>query len=445
VFTRAATIGTSGTSNYAVVTGTGSLWAMTEDLTVGNSGISSLLLVTNGAGVFARSTVIGSAGGQTNRALIAGAGSLLSNQNDVVVGRDGSFNALSVTDGGTVLSRSSIVGSNSFIHSNLVLVTGGGSLWSNSSSLTLGLAGAFNSLLVSNGGTVHASNFVVGVNALSTNNLARVTDGSLIVTPLTGEGTIDLRRGELLFDGGLIDTHTLVVTNGAQSTFTFKSGTLTTRATTVTNGSTFFVGDGTGIAQLNLAGTTSNHFFGNGLTIRANAQATLSGGTLTSPTNVTIETGGTLLLAAHNRIAAGTPLHLAGGTFNLASYTQTAALGALTLSATSTLDFGAPGTGQILTFSSLASHTGGSLWHIQNWEGTPAGGGTDQIKFADLGASLTAGFLADVRFSGHPPGAALLGTGEIVPVPEPASVIAGLALGGLILAGEWRRRARQSA
>jgi hypothetical protein len=107
------------------------------------------------------------------------------------------------------------------------------------------------------------------------------------------------------------------------------------------------------------------------------------------------------------------------------------------LSADSTWDFGS-GSSQVITFSSLASYTPGSVFHVESWGGNPSGGGTDQLVFNSTGG-VTAGFLSDVWFGGYPQGAALLGSGEVVPVPEPASVVALAALAGMIL---WRERRR---
>jgi hypothetical protein len=209
--------------------------------------------------------------------------------------------------------------------------------------------------------------------------------------------------------------------------FQFQSGTLTTRNTEVDNSIAFEIGAGVQPAEVNFEGT-GPHSFANGLVIRSNAIARLNTtGTLGSPGGLAIQTGGTLLFQAAHQIAGGTPVALAGGTFDLAGQAQSAALGALTLSADSTLDFGIGGT-QTIEFASLASHTSGASLNILNWTGTLAGGGTDQLRFTG-GSGVTPGFLTEVQFNGYPQGAILLGSGEVVPVPEPATWLGLLGLG----------------
>ncbi|HXJ72981.1 MAG TPA: Calx-beta domain-containing protein, partial [Candidatus Dormibacteraeota bacterium] len=133
----------------------------------------------------------------------------------------------------------------------------------------------------------------------------------------------------------------------------------------------------------------------------------ISGGTLN------VNSGATLLLGTNEQFAAGVSIAFNGGIFNLAGFTQTAALGALTHSADSTLDFGVGGA-QVLRFSSLGTYTAGRILSINNWAGLPSGGGTDRIIF-DSPGSVTGAFLSDVWFSGYIRGAQILPSGEVVP------------------------------
>lgn len=64
-------------------------------------------------------------------------------------------------------------------------------------------------------------------------------------------------------------------------------------------------------------------------------------------------------------------------------------VGALTLSATSRLDFGATSGGNLIQFAGLGTHTGAIL-QITNWEGTlGAANGTDRLLFAGAGTDFT--------------------------------------------------------
>ena len=155
---------------------------------------------------------------------------------------------------------------------------------------------------------------------------------------------------------------------------------------------------------------------------------------------VIINTGGTLLLSgAGNRVNDAAGITLAGGTLRTDGLSET--VGALTLSASSVIDMGA-GAG-VLRFadSHLASWTG--ALSIYNWTDSPV---ADRLFFGNSSGGLTAGQLSQINFfsgagSGFLGNGAILGTGEIVPVPEPSSVF--LTLGLLSLAG-WRERGRFS-
>src|SRR5204863_8718830 len=83
----------------------------------------------------------------------------------------------------------------------------------------------------------------------------------------------------------LIEADRLLMTN-TLGIFEFNGGTLKVRSSTISNGQSFFVGDGATPATLDLVGN-GTHSFANGLTIRSNGlmigEATISG-TLTAQT-----------------------------------------------------------------------------------------------------------------------------------------------------------------
>jgi T5SS/PEP-CTERM-associated repeat protein len=435
----------ASSNNYAIVAGAGSLWSNTLSLFVGNSGAGNQLVVSNGGEVRSGGGFLGvNASSSNNLALVTGLGSLWSIANDLRVGTSG--NQLVVSNGGMLRNLAGYLGLGSSSGDNLAVVTGAGSLWSNSFDLYVGNSGARNQLLVSNGGTVVARNGVyLGFNSSSTINRIEVNGGSLLVSNAIGTGVLDVRRGTNSLTAGLVDVDQLLVTN-LLGKFDFKGGTLRTRGTLVDNGADFVEGDGASSALFEFVGSLA-HAFSNRFVINSNATASLNSGFsggIAFGQGVQVNWGGTLRYEAPSQLAAGTKVELSGGTFNLNGKAQSATLGALTMSATSTLDFGTGGS-QVFTFASLASHTAGSLLHIQNWEGAPSGGGIDQVKFADLGASVTPTFLGDVRFAGYPNGAILLpGTGEIVPVPEPATWVVVVVVFGWLMLLEVRRRLRRS-
>jgi autotransporter-associated beta strand protein/T5SS/PEP-CTERM-associated repeat protein len=179
-------------------------------------------------------------------------------------------------------------------------------------------------------------------------------------------------------------------------------------------------------------------------------------GALAATSGITVNTGGTLLLSnsgTTDRINNSAPVTLAGGKIAFSGNVtegSSPGTGALTLSANSIIDFGggndvfnfgASGSGNPNPWTTLTTL---SIW---NWGGSYLGGGNDRLIFgsASNSFSLTTGQLGQINFYSDA-GETFLGVGgfvgsfgEVVPVPEPASVFVGLAMCGL--AG-WRERRR---
>lgn len=194
---------------------------------------------------------------------------------------------------------------------------------------------------------------------------------------------------------------------------------------------------------------------------------TISGGTLaldnnnaTSPrlantSSIIVNTGGTLLLAqtgvaSTDRINNSATMTLNGGTFNTGGLSEgsSVGIGALTLQANSYINLGSGGSVIHFANSSAAAWVADKVLEIDNWSGSQSGGGTDQLVFGADSTGLTASQVGEVQFlnpngfSAGTYGAVILSTGEIVPVPEPGTWIAGtLALGALLFV--QRRRGAQ--
>lgn len=149
------------------------------------------------------------------------------------------------------------------------------------------------------------------------------------------------------------------------------------------------------------------------------------------------------MMGANNQFNAATPapVTLAGGTLNAGGFSQGAAatvgIGALTLTSTSVINLLNT---SVLHFadSSGAAWTASQILRIDNWSGSPTGGGTEQLIFGSTSTGLSTTQLGQIQFldpagfAAGTYGATILSTGEVVPVPEPSTWIAGaLALGAV--------------
>lgn len=275
-----------------------------------------------------------------------------------------------------------------------------------------------------------------------------LTNGS----DLTIDKDVSNLRGTISIDG------TSTLTSSSAQTDLENNTTLNGPGTLEVTGATFQIGTGTSLVsapnidirpgqdsviQKTSGGTTT--FTGAGtITIDNDGFTTTITNDFTSFEANTLDiTGGTLLFSADNTINAGTTnLALSGGTLATGGTDQT--LAALTLNADSALDLGSGDS--IINFSDSSSTTWdeNSTLQITNWSGNASGGGTDQVIFGSA-SGLDDVQLSQIRFvnpDGFAPGiynARILPSGEIVPVPEPSTIIACI---GLIALGLIRERKR---
>jgi hypothetical protein len=149
-----------------------------------------------------------------------------------------------------------------------------------------------------------------------------------------------------------------------------------------------------------------------------------------------------------DRINDSATITMAGGTIAFSGNVtegSSPGTGALTLTASSIIDF--LGGDAIINFgaSNLATWTGGAILSIYNWAGSTLGGGSDQLLFGSNSSALTSGQLGQISFYSDA-GTTFLGTGafvgslgEVVPVPEPSSL---LMIAGLLGLATWREHRR---
>jgi T5SS/PEP-CTERM-associated repeat protein len=214
--------GTLLSNNKVIVAGTGSLWINSDALYVGDPGFGNSLVITNGGGVVSINSYIGYNAGTNNNAVVSGSGSVWSNSSTLTVGSSGAGNSLVISNGGQVFDVSGVVGSQLGGSSNHVQVVGGG-LWQNGA-LTIGDLGSSNSLVI-DGGSVFATNMTVGLESPTCDNLVELDSGNLIVTNAAHTAYIDVRDGQLILKGGLLQTDVLILTNSCGQ-FLHTGGTL---------------------------------------------------------------------------------------------------------------------------------------------------------------------------------------------------------------------------
>ncbi|MEQ1850770.1 MAG: autotransporter-associated beta strand repeat-containing protein [Chthoniobacteraceae bacterium] len=174
-------------------------------------------------------------------------------------------------------------------------------------------------------------------------------------------------------------------------------------------------------------------------------------GSLSGTTSLTVSSGATfgLVGTGPGRINSMAPVAMGAGAAGIPATLLVNStgenLGALTLAGDTVIDFGIFDSNAQLKFanSSAAAWTG--ALSIYNWTGSiGAGAGADQLFFGTNASGLMAGQLARISFYSDG-GLDLLGAasfasfGEVVPVPEPSSLLM-LVGGAATLLGVRRRR-----
>ena len=418
---------------------------------------------------------------------------------------DGS-GATNVNGGIFAISAGTTSGTPLLVHNATVNINGGA--FSNASWISVGQVGTDNATMnVSSGSITTSGDFNVsdvgtstGALNVSGTGLVSANGPSLYIAKTSGTtGTVNL-------DGGTISTNHVGGAAGVpnspalgNSTFNFNGGTLQARTSdsvfmqnltraNVRNGGAIIDTNGFNVVvdqallHSNIGGDNSTD---GGLTKRGAGRLTLTGsntftgattiatngdtlaagaaGALGGTSSVTVNAGGTLLLQGSNnvdRINNAAAVTLAGGgVFNTGGLNEgpadgaesfPAAMGALTLSANSTIDF-TSGTGSNLLFASL-NYTQGNVVSILHWTGMirADNGSTsnDRLLFTTP-PGFSDAQLASIQFSNDsgtpfPMGATLIqfnGYSELVPVPEPGPIVGAVALLGLAACRERKRLA----
>ncbi len=429
------TVNSGGTLALA---GSGTTFAA-ENLTLSGTGAAGTgaLLNTSGANVWTGTVALGAAG--ANSVGVDG-GSL--NISGVISGAAGRDLVKSGT-GTLTLSGVNTYAGNTTVNAGTVAIAADSGLGATSGTLTL------------DGGTLQTtSSFTLA-------NTRGVTLGAAGGTVNTDSGTTLTYNGVASGSGNLTKSGTGTLTLGGANTYTgatnIDAGTLRlaannvladTTAVTVAGGATFDVNSRTDTIG-SLAGAGGVSLAGGSLTVGANnANTTFSGaasgtgnilktgngtttfsGTNTFAGNLQVNQG-TVALGADNVFASN--LVLNGGTFATNGYSDT--FGSLSLLASSAINFNSMGG---LLGLGTGSYTAGSLT-IDNWAGSPTGGGASRLLVNSLTAFDTT-FLSNITFSGYGAGAQIVNVGglfEIVPITG-AAYTWGVDAGGTWTGNNW--------
>ena len=310
----------------------------------------------------------------------------------------------------------------------------------------------------------------------STTNSNEIADTSILTFNGTGAnaGTFQTHFSRTETVGGLVSTGGAgVVENGANLTAFLNVGVNNTPrdfSGILQNGS----GGGafglikSGNAAQTLSGSVANTYTGkttvNSGTLILNKTAGVnaisstgaSGNGNVANTDLQIAAGGAVQLGANNQIANTTKVGLSGGILDLNGFSEGSpgvnGVGALTLSATSTIDFGL-GASSIIQFAGVDGQTNNTVLQIMNWNGVPVTGGAgDRLLFAGDPSEFSSFFQqSEVRFNGGATGYGLVdfsGYYEVTgltPVPEPGTWAAGALTAAFVAQQFFARRKKQTA
>jgi len=232
-----------GGTNTVLVIGTGSVWSDPGGVVIGDYGRGNRLVISDGGQVLGGFAQVGLAA-PSNTVVVSGPGSvfsnsafsggslIISNAAQVVSGRGtvssalvtgaGSvwnistelsfsyYAGLVISNGGLVVDGSTIMGSGDVTDSNNTVRVVNGGTWQ-SGVLYVGDGGSSNSVTIS-GGSLSATNLIVGFASTLCNNVVELDSGSVTVTN-SGTGVLEVRNGQLILSGGLLQADTLVITN----------------------------------------------------------------------------------------------------------------------------------------------------------------------------------------------------------------------------------------
>ncbi len=205
-------IGLGGNNNTLLVTGSNSLYSNASYLDIGNNGQNNSLIVTNGATVLTGSGNIGYGGGSGNFALVTGSGSLWSNSGSLYVGGSdalGGNGTLTVSANGTVVTTNLYVafGSNSSGTVNYGAY-GGSDTNFNINTPVITFGNGTGTVNFNQANTLTNATIFTGTNAQTFDIIAQLGSGTTVLTGQGGTNSASLvvNGGQLILNGARFTT-----------------------------------------------------------------------------------------------------------------------------------------------------------------------------------------------------------------------------------------------
>ncbi len=338
------------------------------------------------------------------------------------------------------------------ITNNITLTAGTSSTLNNANStITVsGSIGGSGNLTKSGAGTLVLSgaNSYTGTTTVSAGNLtitsgtALADNGAVTLANTTG-AVLSVSTSETIgsLSGGGASGGNVVIASA--QTLTVNQTTNTTFSGAISGANLVKTGSGT------LTVNGSNTYTGT-TTVDSGTLQAATANALANTSQVVLNSGGSFLVTADDAIGTNTDIELNGGTLAFGAAGYDGYVGALTLSANSTIDLGTSTNGVLLRFTNINWNNPNALLSIYNWTGNTQysgnpGGGLDQVVIGNATTTpLSPSQLQQINFysgieqSSFIANAFQITSGnynrEIIAVPEPETYLTGviLLLGGTI-------------